>query len=113
MFEKHAITSLIPTPTSTARRGGTPTTIILGWFRFGATSVKPLKRLLPPLIFVKDDQPDTLALHTIVNLLASEMPQPTPGSDLVVHRLADVIQCLGAHIASRSKACNNGLLGAI
>jgi NAD(P)-dependent dehydrogenase (short-subunit alcohol dehydrogenase family) len=29
-FEKHAITSLIPTPTSTARHGGAPTTSILG-----------------------------------------------------------------------------------
>jgi hypothetical protein len=43
-------------------------------------------------------------------MLASEMAQPTPCSDLVVHRLADVIQCLGAHIALRSEACNNGLL---
>src|SRR6266478_1915414 len=27
--------------------GGVPTTIISGWFRFGQTSVRPLKRLLP------------------------------------------------------------------
>jgi hypothetical protein len=33
--------------------GGAPTTIISGWFRFGATSVKPLTRLLPPLITYK------------------------------------------------------------
>jgi Cupin len=37
--------------------GGAPTTIILGWFRFGATSLKPITRLLPPLILVKADQP--------------------------------------------------------
>jgi Cupin len=36
--------------------GGAPTTIISGWFRFGATSVKPLTRLLPPLILIKADQ---------------------------------------------------------
>jgi hypothetical protein len=64
---------------------------------------------------VNDDQPQTLALRTTVNILVSEMAQPTPGSDLVVHRLADFlfIQCLRAHIASRSEACNNGLLRAI
>jgi AraC-like DNA-binding protein len=95
--------------------GGAPTTIILGWFRFGATSLKPLTRLPPPLILVKADQPQTLALRTTVNMLASEMAEPTPGSDLVVNRLADVlfIQCLRAHIASRSQGGNNGLLRAI
>jgi AraC-like DNA-binding protein len=95
--------------------GGAPTTIILGWFRFGATSLKPITRLLPSLILVKADQPQTLALRTTVNMLASEMAEPMPGSDLVVNRLADVlfIQCLRAHIASRSEACNNGLLRAI
>jgi AraC-like DNA-binding protein len=77
--------------------------------------LKPITRLLPSLILVKADQPQTLALRTTVNMLASEMAEPMPGSDLVVNRLADVlfIQCLRAHIASRSEACNNGLLRAI
>ena len=95
--------------------GGAPTTIISGWFRFCATSLKPLTRLFPPLILVKADQPQTLALRTTVNMLASEMAEPLPGSDLVVNRLADILfaQCLRAHIASRSEAYNNGLLRAI
>src|SRR5258708_1807187 len=48
-------------------------------------------------------------------LTVGAMPEALPGSDLVVNRLADVlfIQCLRAHIASRSEACNNGLLRAI
>ncbi|PYX02769.1 MAG: hypothetical protein DMG85_21000 [Acidobacteria bacterium] len=53
--------------------GGVPTTIISGWFRFSATSVKPLTRLLPPLILVKADQAQSLALHATLNMLASEM----------------------------------------
>jgi AraC-like DNA-binding protein len=95
--------------------GGAPTTIISGWFRFSATSLKPIMRLLPSLILVKADQPQTLALRTTVNMLASEMAEPMPGSDLVVNRLADVLfmQCLRAFIASRSEACSNGLLRAI
>src|SRR5229473_449825 len=52
--------------------GGAPTTIISGWFRLGATSVKPLTRLLPPLILIKADQAQSLALHTTLNMLASE-----------------------------------------
>jgi AraC-like DNA-binding protein len=95
--------------------GGALTTIILGWFRFAPTSLRPLTLLLPPLILVKADQPQTLALRTTVTMLASEMAEPMPGSDLVVNRLADVlfIQCLRAHIASRSGGCNRGLLRAI
>src|ERR1700682_6372691 len=35
--------------------GGVPTTIVSGWFRFGQTSVKPVRRLLPDLILIKAD----------------------------------------------------------
>jgi AraC-like DNA-binding protein len=95
--------------------GGAPTTIILGWFRFGATSVKPVTRLLPPLILVKADQEQSLALHTTMSMLASETAVSAPGSELVVNRLADMlfIHSIRAHIASRPQDCGNGLLRAI
>ena len=95
--------------------GGAPTTIISGWFRFSAPSVKPLTRLLPPLILVKADQAQSLALHTTLNMLASEMAETAPGSDLVVNRLADLlfIHSIRAHIGSRSEGCKSGLLRAI
>ncbi|MGH9533465.1 MAG: AraC family transcriptional regulator [Terriglobales bacterium] len=92
--------------------GGAPTTIISGWFRFGAASLQSLARWLPPLILVKAEQPQTLALRTTMNMLAAEMADPAPGSGLLVDRLADIlfVQCLRAHIASAG--CNNGLLRA-
>ena len=95
--------------------GGVPTTIISGWFRFGQTSVKPLKRLLPELILVKADQAQSLALHSTLQLLASEMAEPAPGSEVMVNRLADIlfIQCVRAHIASSSGTCKSGWLRAI
>ena len=95
--------------------GGTPTTIVSGWFHFDPTSVKTLKRLLPLLILVRADQAQSLALHTTLNMLASEMADPAPGSDLVVNRLADVlfVQCIRAHFGSRSEACKSGVLHAI
>ncbi len=95
--------------------GGAPTTIISGWFRFCATSLKPLTRLLPPLILVRADQAQSLALHTTLNMLASEMAEPAPGSELVVNRLADLlfIHSIRAHIGSRSETCKSGLLRAI
>ena len=95
--------------------GGVPTTIISGWFRFGQMSVKPLKRLLPELILIKADQAQTLALHATLQLLASEMAEPAPGSEIMVNRLADIlfIQCVRAHIASSSENCKSGWLRAI
>src|SRR5712672_1308826 len=95
--------------------GGAQTTIISGWFRFGATSVKPLTRLLPPLILVRADQAQSLALHTTLSMLASETAASAPGSELVVNRLADMlfIHCIRAHIGSQSEGCKNGLLRAI
>src|ERR1700681_1390586 len=95
--------------------GGVPTTLISGWFSFGQMSVKPLKRLLPELILVKADQAQTLALHATLQLLASEMAEPAPGSEVMVNRLADIlfIQCGRAHLASSSKPCETGWLRAI
>lgn len=93
---------------------GAPTTIFFGWFKFCATSLKPLGRVLPPLIVGRSDEPQTLALRATMTMLASEMANPAPGSGLVVQRLADIlfVQCLRAHLESRSGACNKGLLRA-
>ncbi len=96
--------------------GGVPTTIVSGLFRFDPVNVKPLTRLLPSLILVRADQAQSFALNTTLNLLASEMAELAPGSGLVVNRLADVlfIQCLRAHIASRSEPCEkSGWLRAV
>src|SRR6266478_4603456 len=105
----------MPDPLPLTGGGGIPTTVISGWFSFGQMSVKPLKRLLPELILVKADQAQTLALHATLQLLASEMAEPAPGSDVMVNRLADIlfIQCVRAHIASSSENCNSGWLRAI
>jgi AraC-like DNA-binding protein len=95
--------------------GGVPTTVISGWFSFGQMSVKRLRRLLPELILVKADQAQTLALHETLQLLASEMAEPAPGSEVMVNRLADIlfIQCVRAQIASSSETCKSGWLRAI
>jgi AraC-like DNA-binding protein len=95
--------------------GGAPTTIISGWFRFDRMSLKPLTDFLPKLILVKADHAQSLALHTTLQLLASEMAEPAPGAEVVVNRLADVlfIQCVRAYIDSGSDACKTGWLRAI
>jgi AraC-like DNA-binding protein len=95
--------------------GGAPTTIISGWFRFCTMCVKPLTSLLPPLILVKADQAQSLALHTTLSMLASEMAEPAPGSGLVVNRLAELlfIHSIRAYIESQLESRKSGLLRAI
>jgi AraC-like DNA-binding protein len=81
----------------------------------GPVHVQPLARLLPPLVLVKANHAQTLTLHTSLGLLASEMGEPAPDSEIVVNRLADVlfVQMLRAHIASREHPCNKGWLRAV
>src|SRR5262245_60408233 len=59
--------------------GGAPTTIISGWLSFEKASLKPVTQLLPRLILIKADQAQTLALHSTLQLLASEMAEQAPG----------------------------------
>jgi AraC-like DNA-binding protein len=95
--------------------GGAPTTIISGFLSFDKVSLKPMSQLLPSFILVRADQAHTLALHTTLQLLASEMMERAPGSEVVANRLAEVlfIQTIRAHIASGSESCNRGWLRAI
>jgi AraC-like DNA-binding protein len=93
--------------------GGAPTTIVYGFLRFDRVNLKPMTQLLPSLILIKADQARTLALHTTLQLLASEMAEQQPGSEVAANRLAEVlfIQTLRAHI--RSEGCKRGWLRAI
>ncbi len=82
--------------------GGAPTTIVCGSLSFDRASLKPISQLLPKFILMKADQARTLALHTTVQALASEMADQAPGSEVVATRLAEVlfIQVLRAYIAA-------------
>jgi len=64
---------------------------------------------------VKADQAHTLAPHTTLQLLASEMMEEAHGSEVMANRLAEVlfIQTISAHIASSSENCKRGWLCAI
>jgi AraC-like DNA-binding protein len=95
--------------------GGAPTTIIYGFFSFDRASLKPMTQLLPNLILVKADQARTLALHTTLQLLSSEMAEQAPGSEVAANRLAEIlfIQTLRAHILSGPESCKRGWLRAI
>src|SRR6202453_3758956 len=62
--------------------GGAPTTIVCGSLSFDRDSLRPITQLLPNFILMKADQARTLALHTTVQALASEMEEQAPGSEV-------------------------------
>src|ERR1700675_4258387 len=93
---------------------GAPTTIVCGSLSFDRASLKPITQLLPSFILMKADEARTLALHSTVQALASEMAEQAPGSEVVATRLAEVlvVQVLRTHIASGPEP-NKGWLRAI
>lgn len=93
--------------------GGAPTTIVCGSLSFDRASLKPISQLLPRFILVKADQARTLALHTTMQALSSEMVEQVPGSEIVANRLAEVlfIQILRAHIGSATERNQGWLRG--
>jgi AraC-like DNA-binding protein len=95
--------------------GGAPTTIISGFLSFDKPSLKSVTQLLPSFILIGADQARSLALHATLQLLASEMAEQAPGSEVAAARLAEVlfIQTIRAHIASGSESCKRGWLRAI
>lgn len=95
--------------------GGVPTTIIVGLICFEKASLKPVTQLLPDLILVRAEQARSVALHTTFQLLAGEMTELIPGSEVVATRLAEVlfIQALRAHISNSPQTCDSGWLRAI
>lgn len=95
--------------------GGTPTSIISGWLYFEKPTLKLIAQLLPKLILIRAEQARSLALHTTLESLASEMTDQMPGSEVVANRLAEVlfIQAIRAHVASGADCRNPGWLRAI
>jgi AraC-like DNA-binding protein len=78
-----------------------PAAVIAGRFSFDETSARPLTDFLPPLILIRGGRPHIFPLQKTLELLASEVDVSTPGSEIAVRRLADLllIQALRAHIA--------------
>ena len=64
---------------------------------------------------IKADQARTLGLRTTLQLLAAEMAEQAPGSEVVANRLAEAlfIEAVRAYIASGDESCQRGRLRAI
>lgn len=95
--------------------GGSPTTIVFGLLSFEKPALKPISQFLPKLILIKAEQARSLALHTTLQMLASEMAEGAPGSEVVANRLAEIlfIQAIRSYIASGADCRSPGWLRAI
>jgi AraC-like DNA-binding protein len=81
--------------------GGAATTIVNGFFRLDPASGR-FADLLPPVILIRGDQSPSLALVTTLQMLTAELTSPGMGTEVIVHRLADILflQAVRAHAAT-------------
>jgi AraC-like DNA-binding protein len=84
---------------------GAPATIVGGKFWFDAPGGQLLAGLLPSLIHIRANESETQALHLTLQLLASEIASPGPGSHAIASRLADALfmQAIRAYAAPESR----------
>lgn len=82
--------------------GGETTTIVGGRFIFSASHYPAILDVLPGLIHFKVTPAELVALQYTLQLLATEVATPLPGSPLILDRLADIffVQTLRAYLDS-------------
>ena len=72
--------------------GGSSTSLICGNISFESGEAHPIFSMLPPMIHVRDDgRKIANMVETLIDLIAHEVDEPTPGSETVVARLTDVL----------------------
>ena len=72
--------------------GGARTSLLCGTVRFETATAHPVLSLLPPLLRVRDlDGRMAGVVQTLIGLITSEVDDPSPGSDILVARLTDVL----------------------
>jgi AraC-like DNA-binding protein len=76
--------------------------VVGGWFRLDTLSSQPLMRHLPPLIVIPTEEAQTLGLHSTLQQMANETATSSPGSRVIINRLAEIlfIQVIRAYISS-------------
>jgi len=87
--------------------------VIGGRFIFDEEGVAWLREALPPVIHVKAEAPEAAFLRDTLELLAREVGGGSPGENLVIGRLADIllIQAIRAYLSTSGPDTNNWLAG--
>jgi AraC-like DNA-binding protein len=95
-------------------KGGTPATVLCGYFQFDDHTQHPLLDALPAYIHIHGtDVTEFSWLQSTINFIGYETRSERPGNEAVVNRLVEVlfIQIIRAYTAQ--SATQTGILGAI
>lgn len=103
-----------PIPVFQYGGGGAMTMMIAGCFTFDAPATKPVLDLLPALIHIRADEPQSASLQSTLRLLCAESEAADLGSRIVINRLVDVffVQAVRYYMAHHS-TCNSKWLRAV
>ena len=72
--------------------GGARTSLICGTVTFDRGEAHPVFSMLPSMIHVRDlNGQNSGVVETLIDLIAAEVDNPVPGSEIVVARLTDVL----------------------
>jgi AraC-like DNA-binding protein len=86
--------------------GGTPATVVTGWFVYDELGARPLTALLPRVLHTRVDGYRTDILNATLELLAKETERPGVGSGVVISGLADIlfVQAIRSHLNNTSES---------
>src|SRR5262245_55646566 len=75
-----------------------------GYFRFDRANAQLLVRLLPSVIHIRREEPESTRLRRIVELIGEEADARRPGRDLILERLVEVLLVEALRFRSASAA---------
>jgi AraC-like DNA-binding protein len=91
--------------------GGTPATVVTGWFVYDELGARPLTALLPRVLHTRVDRYRTDILKATLELLAKETERPGVGTGVVISGLADIlfVQAIRSHLSQANEGDVGGL----
>ena len=91
---------------------GIPATLICGHYEFDRDSAHPFLKDLPEMILLRGTEVSG-DLETVVKLISSEMNSKKPGSEALVHKLAEVLFVQIVRSYSMTRSSKVGFLNAL
>ncbi len=80
-----------PSPETYHGAGQVTMRMLGGYFRFDRANAQLLVKLLPPVVHVRGTESAATRLHRLVDLIGEEVQANSPGRDLILERLVEVL----------------------
>lgn len=93
---------------------GPSTSLICGYFEFDSGQVNPLLDALPDAVHIESEHTSNAVwLDTLVTLISLETDSGTPGAEVIVDKLSDVLFIQVVRTYMRENGVHKGLLAAL